>query len=219
MNNHLHMLEAYAHLFRVWPDPLLADRLRELVSLFHQKILNAENSHLHHFFTETWMPRSDNYTFGHDIEGSWLLCEAADALGDPVLRSDTRDLAVRIARTTQSEGLDADGGLHYEGQGGRITDDRKEWWPQAEAVIGFFNAWQISHDRSFLESAIGCWQFIQKYVVDPKDGEWFWRVSRQGVPDLDQPKVSAWKCPYHNSRCCLELIQRTRPPSPSENNL
>lgn len=213
MNSHLHLLEAFAHLFRVWPDRLLADRLRELIQLFPEKILNAEKTHFHHFFTETWTPRSDNYTFGHDIEGSWLLCEAAEALGDPALIIEMRDLAVRMARATQSEGLDADGGLLYEGRDGQIINDHKEWWPQAEAVIGFFNAWKISHDKSFLESAIRCWQFIRKHVVDSRHGEWFWRVSRQGTPDSDLPKISAWKCPYHNGRCCLELIQRTRPPS------
>ena len=107
MNNHLHILEGYTNLLRVWPDWRLADRLRELIDLFRRHIVNARQTHLQHFFDEAWTPRSDSYTFGHDIEGSWLLCEAAEVLGDQCLMMEVRSLAVRIARAVLTEGLDA----------------------------------------------------------------------------------------------------------------
>jgi cellobiose epimerase len=233
MNNHLHVLEAYANLLRVWPDPLLARRLRDLIDIFPQHILNAERIHCRHFFDESWAPKSTSYTFGHDIEASWLLCEAADVLQhptptnlspagiEPTLGLDIRALAVNIARAMMREGLDDDGGLFYEADAGQITNTDKEWWPQAEAVVGFLNAWQLSGDPAFRDAALHTWQFIQNRIVDPVHGEWFWRVAKDGSPDLSMPKLSAWKCPYHNSRCCLEIIRRLQPPSelPSPNQV
>ena len=207
MNNHLHVLEGYTSLLRVWPQPGLAARLRELIGLFRRHILNAEQTHLQHFFDEAWTPRSGSYTFGHDIEGSWLLCEAAEALGDHRLREEAETVAVRMARAVLDEGLDSDGGLFYEGREGRIVNPNKEWWPQAEAVVGFLNAWQLTGDNAFRQAAVRCWQFIQERVVDHEHGEWFWCIRPDGTPDPAQPKVSAWKCPYHNGRCCLEIMR------------
>jgi mannobiose 2-epimerase len=209
MNNHLHILEAYTNLLRVWPQPPLADRLRELIDLFTRRILNAEQTRLRHFFDEAWTAKSDNYTFGHDIEASWLLGEAAEVLGDESLLSQVRDTSIAMARAVLAEGLDPRGGLFYEGRDGRIINPNKEWWPQAEAAVGFYNAWQLTQERVFREAAVQCWQFIEDRVVDRVNGEWFWCIRPDGTPDLSQPKVSIWKCPYHNSRCCLEIIHRT----------
>jgi len=208
MNNHLHVLEAWTNLARVWPDPGLAERLRDLVLIFRTRIVNDAGTHLHHFFDDKWVVKSSSYTFGHDIEGSWLLCEAAETLGDKTLESEVHAMAVGMAQAALVEGLDEDGGLQYEGSGGRVLNSDKEWWPQAEAVVGFYNAWQLTREDRFLTAAQRCWEFIQKRIVDQQHGEWFWRVTREGKPDRAQPKVSLWKCPYHNSRCCLELIHR-----------
>jgi mannobiose 2-epimerase len=210
MNNHLHVLEAYAGLLRVWRDELLADRLRELICIFQRYILDAGKTHFQHFFDEAWAPRSSNYTYGHDIEGSWLLCEAAETLGDRRLLEEVRSLAAGIARAVLREGLDADGGLCQEGRDGKVIDRSREWWPQAEAVVGFYNAWQLTGESAFRDAAVRCWQFIQERIVDPVHGEWFWRVLPDGAPDPTLPKVSAWKCPYHNGRACLEIIRRTQ---------
>ena len=219
MNNHLHLLEAYTNLYRVWPEPVLAARLRELLGLFQDHLAFPDGSHFHHFFDEAWRPKSDRYTFGHDIEGSWLLCEAAEVLGDPALVAEVRKLALQLARAVLREGVDTDGGLFYEARAGRIVNEAKEWWPQAEAVVGFYNAWQLTREEAFLDAAARGWQFIQDHLVDRVHGEWFWRVARDGAPDLTQPKVSMWKCPYHNGRCCLEIIRRvaqeSQPPNQS----
>jgi cellobiose epimerase len=211
MNNHLHILEGYTNLLRVCRyQPQLDTCLRELIDIFRRHILNPRQTHLQHFFDDAWTPRSDSYTFGHDIEGSWLLYEAAEVLGDHRLMMEVQSLAVRIARAVLAEGLDADGGLFYEGREGRIVNPNKEWWPQAEAVVGFYNAWQLTGDEAFREAAERCWQFIQDHVVDREHGEWFWCIRPDGTPDPLQPKVSPWKCPYHNGRCCLEIIHRTQ---------
>ncbi|OHB85522.1 MAG: N-acyl-D-glucosamine 2-epimerase [Planctomycetes bacterium RBG_19FT_COMBO_48_8] len=208
MNNHLHLLEAYTNLYRIWPDTQLRERLTELFDIFDWRITDQASGHLNHFFDDTWQPKSANYTFGHDIEASWLLCEAAEVLDDSNITSRAQRLALRLARVTLAEALDNDGGLCYEGQAGKVTDPNREWWPQAESVVGFLNAYELSSDRSFLEAALKAWDFIEKYFVERKYGEWFWRIDRTGCPDPTEPKISQWKGPYHNVRTCLETIRR-----------
>lgn len=208
MNNHLHLLEAYTNLYRIWPDSQIRERLAELIDLFEQHIPDPTTDHLRHFFDEAWAPRSANYTFGHDVEASWLLCEAADILGDANVTSRIRDLALRLAQVTLNEGLDDDGGLCYEGKAGRVTDSNREWWPQAESVVGFLNAYELSGDPSFLKAAQKAWDYIENHFIDRNHEDWFWRIDPAGRPDPAEPKVSQWKGPYHSVRACVETIRR-----------
>ncbi len=210
MNNHLHLLEAFTNLYGVWRDPRVELRLHELMKLFPVRILDPRTKHFHHFFDEQWNVRSDSYTFGHDIEASWLLCEAAETLGDEKLLQGMRALAVQLAGAAFDEGLGADGGLCYEGKDGKIIDARHEGWPQAEAVVGFFNAFQISREDRFLAAALRVWDYTERHIVDRVHGEWFWRINENGRPDPDLPKVSEWKGPYHASRACLEIMRRVK---------
>ena len=210
MNNHLHVLEAYTNLYRVWKEPRVAQRLRELIQLFQQRILDARTWHFNHFFDEAWRVRSDSYTFGHDIEGTWLLCEAAEVLDDAALRQQAGALALPMADVVLQEGIDTDGALRYEGRGGKIIDGGKESWPQAEAVIGLLNAFQISHDEKYFKAVLRVWDFIENRLVDRVHGEWFWRITPEGQVDATLPKVSEWKGPYHASRMCLETLHRLK---------
>jgi len=208
MNNHLHVLEAYTNLHRVWPEPRVAARLRELIDIFLARILDARTNHLHHFFNERWEVRSDSYTFGHDIEASWLLCEAAEELGDAAMLAHVRKIALQMAGAVFNEGYGADGGLCYEGRDGRIIDAGRECWPQAEALVGFLNAYQLSGDKTYLAAAEKTWKFIEKHLIDRIHGEWFWRIHPDGQPDNKLPKVSEWKGPYHATRASLETLKR-----------
>ena len=213
MNTHLHMLEAYATLLRYHEDATVRFRLRELLEVFLKYIVNPATHHFILFFDEEWHPRSQKISFGHDIEGSWLLCEAAEVLGDPAVLARVRAEAVKMAQTVFEQGLDADGGLVYEAEKlgsapAEIVDGDKHWWPQAEAVVGFLNAYQLSGQQHFREAANRSWEFIENHIVDPVHGEWFWLVSRAGDPDMELDKVGPWKCPYHNSRACIETMER-----------
>jgi mannobiose 2-epimerase len=208
MNNHLHVLEAYTRLYRTAKSPRIETRLRELIQLFLQHMLDARTGHLHHFFDEHWRVRSDTYTFGHDIEASWLLCEAAEVLDDPPLIRQVQDVALRMAAVTLTEGIAPDGGLFYEGKAGRVIDRGRECWPQAEALVGFLNALGISGDREYLAAASRVWQFVEQNLVDRVHGEWYWRINEDGRPAAQLPKVSEWKGPYHATRACLETVRR-----------
>jgi mannobiose 2-epimerase len=210
MNNHLHLLEAYTNLYRVRPDEKLGSRLKELIKLFGGKIIDKNTKHMNHFFDESWNPKSQSYTFGHDIEASWLLCEAAGVLSDHNLLSQVRDIVLSLANVTLAEGLDDGGGLCYEGRDGKIIDSNREWWPLAESVVGFLNAYQVSGEEKFFAAAKKAWDFIVNHIADHENGDWFWRIDPSGRPDPNEPKVSQWKGPYHSIRMCLESVRRLK---------
>ncbi|MFZ1055322.1 MAG: AGE family epimerase/isomerase [Opitutaceae bacterium] len=208
-NSHIHIMEAYTELLRVWPDAGLRANLRALVDMTIQHIIDPRTHHLILFMKEDWTPVSDGVSYGHDIELSWLLDEAAGVLGDPALIARTRAISLDIARATLAEGIDPDGGVINEGGPHGYTDTDKDWWPQAEAAIGFLNAYQLSGEPRFLEASRHSWEFIQARFVDRKYGDWIEKVKRDGTP-VPRPKVTLWKCPYHSSRSCFELMDRVR---------
>ncbi len=208
MNSHLHLLEAYIGLSRVWQDERLKASLGALVGIFMKRIIDPKISCFRLFFDEKWNPKTDRISFGHDIEGSWLLTEASERLGEPALVQEIRRLVVRMAHSVRMFGMDPEGGLVNEGTSTRVTDDSRHWWAQAEAVVGFINAYEISNDPGDLDTAYRCWLFIQKFFIDREHGDWFWKVSKDGKPDLREYKISEWKCPYHTVRACLEIMRR-----------
>ncbi len=206
MNTHLHILEAYTSLYRIWKTKELEKQLRHLIRLFLDRITDTKTFHFHLFFDADWTVRSDIDSYGHDIEGSWLLCEAAEVLGDKELSEEVEQVALKMAKITAMEGIGKDGGIYYEKDGDHLQE-QYDWWPQAEAVVGFYNAWQLSGDESYLTLCRQSWDFIRRYIFDSKRGEWFWGVSAHLVP-LNEDKVNGWKAPYHNGRMCMEMLRR-----------
>jgi mannobiose 2-epimerase len=207
MNTHLHILEAYTSLYRIWPDSGLRDKLRNMVQIFAEKIVDAATGHLRLFFDEEWNSRSTLVSYGHDIEASWLLYEAAAALGE---KESIKGTALRIASAAH-EGLADDGSLFYERDDAKGHFDRdRHWWVQAEAVVGFINAWEMSGDSSWLELASAVYEYIMTRLADREGGEWYWSIRADGSVNLDDDKAGFWKCPYHNSRMCLEIMARSK---------
>jgi len=209
MNTHLHVLEAYTNLYRIWPDAELQNRLRLLLRFFLDHIIDAETHHLRSFFALDWTPLDVSISYGHDIEASWLLHEAAALAGDATLFQEVQVRIVALARATLAEGFDSDGGLFNEKDERGHLDTDKHWWPQAEAIVGCLNAYHLTYDPAFLTRAITTWRFVEQQLTDRVHGEWFWGVSQTGTPLLGQDKVGPWKGPYHTVRACLEVIART----------
>jgi cellobiose epimerase len=206
-NTHLHLLEAYTNLYRVWPDPGLRRDLHDLVEVMLTHIINPATHHLWLFLDADWKPRSDVWSFGHDIEASRLLPEAAEALGDPALLTQTRAEALQMARVTLAEGVDTDGGLLSEAGPHGLVNTNKEWWQQAEALTGFLHAYQLSGDPRFLQASLHGWDFIAAHFIDTRHGGWY-RLLKRDDTVISQDKISLWKCPYHNGRACMEMIDR-----------
>lgn len=208
MNTHLHVLEAYTGLYRVWKDGGLAAQLKNLIGIFLVRILGAD-AHLRLFFDDDWNCGYKIYSYGHDIEASWLLHEAALVLGDEATIGKVEKEVPRIAAAA-GEGFTAKGGMIYEKDNatGHIDGDR-HWWVQAESVVGYFNLWQLTGEPSGLENSIECWEFIRNNLIDRENGEWFWSIRQDGTVNRTDDKAGFWKCPYHNGRMCMEIIERT----------
>jgi len=216
MNTHLHVMEGYTNLLRVWKDPELEAKHKELLEVTMDRIVNHSTGHFKMFFDNQWNSLSDHISFGHDIEGSWLIVEAAEVLGDAALIERARKLALTMARAVYEEGLDQDGSLFYEANSkGVMIDPNKHWWAQAEGVVGFYNVFQISGQGRFLEASYRAWEYIEEKIIDRTHGEWHAKLRPDGRPytekeDGDACLVGPWKCPYHNSRVCYEMIERLR---------
>lgn len=211
MNTHLHLMEAYTTLLRATrlaneQSNVVAEALQRTLLILLRRIVQP-GGHFGLQFDADWHPLDDRISYGHDIEGSWLLVEAAQVLGNASLLDEAHAVALQLARQTLAKGVDADGGLFNEGLPAGPTDMEKDWWPQAEAMVGFLNAFQLSGEEPFLQAALASWRFIQKYIVDRAYGEWFWGVTRDGQP-LNKQKSGPWKGPYHNGRACLETMRR-----------
>lgn len=207
MNTHLHIVEAYANLYLVWPDEILKNKIIEVLEVIQTYFINKKTGHLKLFFNENWIEKPDVISYGHDIEAAWLLQWCAEVVADKDLVQKYRKYAVKMARAT-IEGIDDDGGLWYEldTHRNRLIAE-KHWWPQAELWIGMINAWQLTQEDAFLRITEKNFAFVQKYIVDKNNGEWIWGIHRDYSP-IEKDKAGFWKCPYHNTRACLELIKR-----------
>ena len=237
-NTHLHIMEAYANLLRclkemraqeqcdyvpaigsvlpvgisVPPETMVSveGALRNIISIFIDKILNPETSHLDLFFDMDWTRGAGHLeSYGHDIECSWLLHEAALVLGDENLLEKVENVVQKVAKASE-KGLREDGSMIHEANldTGHVDDDL-HWWVQAENVVGWFNVWQHFGDEEAFKKSEKCWHYIKENLVDFDNGEWYWSRHPDGTLNTVDDKAGFWKCPYHNSRMCLEIIERT----------
>jgi len=223
MNTHLHILEAYAAYYKVSKNEMAGKRLKELLELFIQKIIRP-TGHLGIFFDKNFNETESSKavcSFGHDIEASWLLWEAAEILGDKEIVSKMKTLSIKMLDAVDRVGVDKDGGLFLEStRFGSHLRTNKHWWPQAETLIGFMNGFELTGDVKYWNKMKLTWSFIDEHLIDHKNGEWYTKLNRLGVPYLTEPendpspyyrndwKIDPWKAPYHNGRAMMELIKR-----------
>lgn len=207
MNTHLHVLEAYTNLYRVLKNVQRDDvqgtkeritkQLRTLIDIFANRIFDPATGHLMLFFDEKWQPSNTHTSPGHDIEAAWLLHEALEVLGDEELLNQTLPVIHSLAQAAEDDIM-----------------DEKEWWCYAEAVVGYIDQWKLYQDEKPIESNINlelaetAFHYIQTHLMDSENGEWFWAILPDGTPDRTHDKAGFWKCPYHNSRMCIEIIER-----------
>lgn len=207
MNTHLHIIEPYANLLRVWRSDELVESVCGLLDIFEKHIVDPESGHLRLFFDDEWRSQTAMISYGHDIEAAWLIIEAATVVGDATLIEHFGELARRIAAAA-AKGLQSDGSMAYEyDPENQHHDNDRHWWVQAETVVGYFYMWHLYGDKEALERAVRAWEYIDKDIIDHTNGEWWWSRKADGTINMQEDKAGFWKCPYHNSRMCIELLQ------------
>jgi mannobiose 2-epimerase len=209
MITHLHLVEAYAGLYRVWQDERMRDRLRNILDVFNNRIVDPKTYHLVYFLEKDWKPTTHIDSYGHDIEASWLIDEASGLLNDPGLTASVRKLGIKIADAA-AEGLQPDGSLLTEKntESGHIVTVRS-WWEQAETILGYLNSFEITGKELYLDRSINCWNYVKKHFIDYTHGGWYSLVKEDGEP-AGSDKANYWTCPYHNGRMCMEVIERIK---------
>ena len=213
-NAHFHLFEAYGALWEVWPDPNLGRRLETLIALLTGPMLDRSRNTFGQLFQADWRPLDDGGSYGHDIEASWLIPQVADRLS-PAIAAEAGAALSGVAEAVLDRALEPDGGLIAGSDAAGRLDNGRIWWVQAEALVGFLDAFQRRGDRRFLDAAESVWGFIDRRLIDRAGGEWRWRIDPGGEAPAGLPKASFWKCPYHNGRACLEVLERARRFSPA----
>ena len=208
MNTHLHIIEPVTNYLRIRRTPQIEAASRNLLRIFFDRIISGDCPHFDLFFTPDWQPLVHENSYGHDIEGSWLLFEAAEVLGDAELLAQAKTTALAMAGAVLTEGIAASGAVYDHGIRGADTPEPLfVWWGQAEGIVGFINAYQLSGDKKYLDAAIRCWDYTAEKIINP-GGEWF-ATGTDSIDDENTPYlVDAWKCPYHNGRAALEVLDR-----------
>ncbi|SEI99676.1 AGE family epimerase/isomerase [Demequina mangrovi] len=217
MNTNLHVLEALTELLRASADLAVRESLETLLrTTLDCIVVDAPFTHCALYFDESWQRSSDGVSYGHDIETSWLLWDAWEALAahgvdDADLEWRTRQAALALAESVRAHGVAPDGAVLYAGTPDGPTDLDRHWWPQAEGVVGWLNAFQLAGRAEDRLAAIRAWDFIEQHVVDRENGEWHARLDAGNRPlsgGTGDLKMGPWKCPYHNARACLEVLRR-----------
>jgi len=205
MNTHLHILEAYSSLLKIHDNQQLKESLKTLIKLFLEKFLNSE-SHYDLFFDDKWNLLSSTISYGHDIETAWLLIEAAKLIDDEEILNKTKQVALHVANTFLEEAIDKEGAVINElNRTTNLKDTDRHWWPQMEALIGLKYANELKNDEKYINASLKIWEFTKKNFIDTKNGEWFFRIDKNGKAYTNEDKVSMWKAPYHTSRACILL--------------
>lgn len=210
MNTHLHLIEGYTSLLRVWRNERMESKVKEHLDVMLDKIVDQAKGHYIMFFREDWSKSSNDISYGHDIEGTWLMMETCEVLGNQAETERAIPICLHMADACLKEGVNPNGSMVYEfSPDQNHVDTRRSWWVQAEAVIGFLNAWELSGEDRYLAASVKAFEYIRTHIVDHKYGEWFPMLDENEQPvSSNERKVSGWKAPYHNSRMCLEIIER-----------
>lgn len=208
MNTILHVFEAYSGLYEVKKSEKVELAMRKLLDIFKLKVYNPKLGRQEVFFDSEMNSIIDLYSYGHDIESSWLIDWGTSLLGDDKLTAEIGEITSVLAENIYKLAYHKNSVWNECEKG--VNDKTRVWWVQAEAIVGFINEYEKHPEKKeFLEAAESIWEYILTYIKDPRENsEWYWDVDDNGQPSSRKPIVEPWKCPYHNGRLSIELMRR-----------
>ncbi len=231
-NSSIHLLEALTELYQVWPDPLVRERLEEMLLLIRDTIV-TDRGYLTLFLQPDWTPVSfrdssesvilshhqlDHVSAGHDVETAFLMLESSHILG---LKNDQKTL--QIAKKMVDHALDTswdeelggfyDEGYYFMGESELlIIHDTKNWWAQAEGMNALLYMHQLfpEDERDYYGKFEKLWTYVDGYLIDHEHGDWF-SGGLDKQPELrTADKGNIWKGIYHHYRSlvgCISMLE------------
>lgn len=212
MNTHLHLMEAMTAFYRASKLPLVHKRLLELITIQSNSVVRKNLGACTDKYNRNWEPKLKKkyarVSYGHDLENIWLLMDACDAAGMP--NFPLLDLYKALFAYSRQYGYDEQhGGFYDSGYFLAPADQQnKTWWVQAEAIVSALKLYCMSIDPNYLNVFEKTWDFILKYHVDWKNGEWHATVTPDGAEKSD--KAHIWKAGYHTGRAMVECLDMLR---------
>ncbi len=208
MNTLLHVLEAYTELYRVSKEDAVKERLIWILEVIEKKVYNPILRRQEVFFDKDYHSIIDLTSYGHDIEAAWLIDRALEVVEEEKLTKRIGKITRSLTKQVYDTAFDGHS-LAIECENG-VVNEHRVWWAQAETIVGFVNAYEKNPERTeYLDATKNVWEFIKAYLIDKREGsEWFWEVTKEGMPYEGRPIVEPWKCPYHNGRMCMEVMKR-----------
>jgi mannobiose 2-epimerase len=224
---HMHLMEAFTTLYELTNDSKHRKALEDVIDLIFDKMIEPKTGTGISMFTDKWEPINnveldtvwgrdrfdedgkspDITSYGHNIELTWLYLHSQDILGIP--REQSRARVVPVYEHTFARGVDWEyGGLYVEGERtGDATEKTKEFWQQAEAMIGFLDAYLFTKDEKYLKAYKNIHDFVFTKMINWDQGEWFALTERNGDLIWDYMGTN-WKVFYHTVRGMAEIIKR-----------
>jgi cellobiose epimerase len=229
-NSSIHLLEALTALYEVWKDPLLRERLQEMLFLIRDTIITPKGN-LQLFFQWDWTPVSikdssrdyilhhhnlDYVSFGHDVETAYLMLEASQALG---FKNDSITLMTgkKLVDHALKNGWDKqvggfyDEGFYFKGDVAiTILKESKNWWAQAEGLnsLLMMSDYFPNDPNHYFEKFKTLWNYTQTYLIDHQFGDWYDEGLDKSPDRKTALKAQIWKAMYHNYRSLSNCVDR-----------
>lgn len=230
LDAHMHLMEAFTTLYECTGQQVHRRKLLEIIELLTNKIMHPEyGTGIPQFwadwtvapqikfdivwgwdrFTEDGQKAAaeDNTSYGHNSEFAWLLMHALDILGLPY---DThREQIVTSFSHSVDNGVDWEyGGVYVEGShSGEVYDREKEFWQQAEMLIGMLDAFRYLKDEKYWNAYVNVHRFVFDKMINHALGEWWPLMTRQGEP-IWKHMSHSWKINYHDVRSMVQSVVR-----------
>lgn len=209
MNTHLHLLEAYTELDKALQgqNKKVNSAISDLLVVYCERFVDLDSGHTRMFLQADWEDCSSFYSYGHDIESSWLLSKALSRVSDKTaLELVVNTASTLLAQTSLLDGMNNKGFLNDECN--KLNNDLSPaaWWVQVEAMVGFIWAWKHNQDKRYYEAVMRIWHYLEGNYRDVKRGEWYWFPTHYIKPENTEYKTGEWKGPYHTGRALMELI-------------
>ncbi len=228
LDTHMHLMEAYTTLYEASGNPLHQRKLCEQIDLIATKMVDIDAGCGLNQFDLAWNPipaiaikrtwnaerfgeqpaqPTETTSYGHNLELVWLMNRAMEIA--KISPTPYQPLMRKLLDHGVNQGVDWEyGGIYRDGiRGGGPLVLEKEFWQNAESLVGFLDGYHYFNDPRYLDAFCNLWDFVAQHMIIADVGEWRTLLDRTGKP-LDTQIGNPWKVSYHTGRSMVECMER-----------